>query len=39
LGSTAAEQLTAVEALNQAAEELISDSDNLKKSVGIFKVE
>jgi methyl-accepting chemotaxis protein len=39
LGNTATEQLNAVEALNQAARELSTDSKKLQKSVSIFKVE
>ncbi len=38
LGVTAADQLKAVEVLNQAAQELSTDSKNLKKSVSIFKL-
>lgn len=39
LGSTAAEQLKAVEALDQAARELSEDSMNLSQSVSVFKLE
>lgn len=39
LGDTATEQLKAVEELNQAATELENDSQNLEKSIQIFKLE
>lgn len=39
LGDTASEQLNAVEELNLAARELDNDSQNLEKSIQIFKLE